>query len=417
MKKTLAFLLAVAMLVALAAGCSGKNADKVIPAAAFQTQSELILPMKAELNSGDYLTYGGHQFETSKKLEKMAKMIVKENDNVEKTLYENAYGKCWLFTTEATGGVNSWCLYQMDPANTKNLYIFSGLHRELNTEDGPLDLLVPLHLISDSYIRDNMGSRMELDTHYTCGAEDAEVPMADLFRAFYLESGLYSVTDSDYGFTVMPMKGMSLQLQFIFEENADGAWFTIKDVTYREPKPTENVSVRWLEDGMDEAVLVTLGASDALQLSGLLITFYYGSGDAGIEYPYIFDLNGERYMARVLWEDDSWSGTASYNGQTAVLNDREAAALAANLYLAGVLSMAESPEIEIDGDVTPMAACMTTTTEVNVRDEPSTDGERIVILDEDTAVAVVGEVDNGWMEIIYDGQLAYMSGDYLRMVG
>ena len=154
----------------------------------------------------------------------MAKMIVKENDNVEKTLYENAYGKCWLFTTEATGGVNSWCLYQMDPANTKNLYIFSGLHRELNTEDGPLDLLVPLHLISDSYIRDNMGSRMELDTHYTCGAEDAEVPMADLFRAFYLESGLYSVTDSDYGFTVMPMKGMSLQLQFIFEENADGTY-------------------------------------------------------------------------------------------------------------------------------------------------------------------------------------------------
>ena len=82
MKKQLALWLALVLLVSVLAGCSGKSTDTGIPAAAFSTQSVLTLPLKAELNSGDYLTYGGHQFISKKSLSKMADLIVKNNENV-----------------------------------------------------------------------------------------------------------------------------------------------------------------------------------------------------------------------------------------------------------------------------------------------------------------------------------------------
>ena len=142
MKKQLALWLALVLLVSVLAGCSGKGSDTGIPAAAFSTQSVLTLPLKAELNSGDYLTYGGHQFISKKSLSKMADLIVKNNENVTSAEFKNAYGSCWLFSREVTGGVDSWCLYQQDPANIKNSYIFSGMHRELTTQDGAMELLL-----------------------------------------------------------------------------------------------------------------------------------------------------------------------------------------------------------------------------------------------------------------------------------
>ncbi len=412
MKKTVALLLAVVMIVLVFAGCSGKK-DNTIPAAAFYTENVLSLPMKTELNSGDYLTYGGHQFQSKTKLDKMAKQILRANDDVQSAAYTNAYGKCWLFTAESTGGKDSWCLYQQDPANTKNLYIFSGMHRELNTVDGVMDLLLPLHLISDSYIRDNMGSRLELDAGYSCGAEKVEASMQELFRAFYQESGLYSVSDSENGFVLMPNQGMRLELQFSFTQRDDTDWFTISDITYREPVPTENVTVRWVDES-GSPINVTPNSYDALQMSSLLISLPYGSGTAMIDYPYAFDLDGEVYMARLIWENDTWSGTAAWNGQTAALSSREAAELAALLWHCGVVPTDESAAEDV-GDVTPLAVCMTTTNEVNVRSKPGTDGERIVIMPNDAPMAVVGEV-NGWYQILFGGRLAYMSGDYLRTV-
>ena len=155
MKKMIALLLAAVLLVSVFAGCSKKKADSGIPAAAFYTGTVLRLPLKAELNEGDYVSYGGHQFTSSKKLAKMAELISKNNDTVTAAAYTNAHGACWLFSQQTTSGMEYWCLYQSDPGNTKNQYIFSGMHRILSLSGGDLDMLLPLHLISDSGIRDN----------------------------------------------------------------------------------------------------------------------------------------------------------------------------------------------------------------------------------------------------------------------
>lgn len=107
----------------------------------------------------------------------MAKLITKNNENVTAANYDNAYGSAVLFTRDTGSGVESWCLYQQDPTHISNWYVFMGCHREVSMPDGILDMLLPLHLISDSYLRDNMGSRLALDTAYACGAKSAEATM------------------------------------------------------------------------------------------------------------------------------------------------------------------------------------------------------------------------------------------------
>lgn len=184
-----------------------------IPAAAFSSGNVLTLPVKATLNEGDYVSYGGHQFTSTKALSKMADLITKNNDTVTAASYTNAHGDCWLFSKQTTTGTDYWCLYQSDPGGAKNQYIFSGMHRilTLSAGEGDLDLLMPLHLISDSYIRDNMGSRLTLDKEYSCGVQEADSTVAELFRAFYQSAGLYRITASGDGFT-LALNDVSSQL-------------------------------------------------------------------------------------------------------------------------------------------------------------------------------------------------------------
>ena len=145
-----AVVLLAVVLIVIISSCSKKNQGAGITAQAFSTGSELTLPVNAELNSGDYVSYGGYQFETGTKLAKMAKLITKNNENVTAASYDNAYGSAYLFTRDTGSGVESWCLYQKDPAHISKWYIFMGNHREVELADGTLDLLLPLHLISDS---------------------------------------------------------------------------------------------------------------------------------------------------------------------------------------------------------------------------------------------------------------------------
>ena len=93
-----AVVLLAVVLIVIISSCSKKNQGAGITAQAFSTGSELTLPVNAELNSGDYVSYGGYQFETGTKLAKMAKLITKNNENVTAASYDNAYGSAYLFT-------------------------------------------------------------------------------------------------------------------------------------------------------------------------------------------------------------------------------------------------------------------------------------------------------------------------------
>lgn len=154
----------------------------------------------------------------------MSKLVTKNNDGVTAESFTNSYGTCAVFTkANESGGTDTWCLYAKDPQNTKNWYIFMGEHRELALESGTLDLLLPLHLITDAELLDTMFATLQPGTPYTCGLDklpDGQT-LSSLFRTFYETSGLYTVTGSDSGFTLVP-RGGAQQLTFQFDEQ-DGS--------------------------------------------------------------------------------------------------------------------------------------------------------------------------------------------------
>lgn len=89
-KKTLLTLVAilvvfVAVIVIISKSCSAVP-DTTVTAQAFSTQTELKLPLSVKLNEGDYLSYGGYQFETSKKIASLVKTITKNNDGDRKSV-------------------------------------------------------------------------------------------------------------------------------------------------------------------------------------------------------------------------------------------------------------------------------------------------------------------------------------------
>lgn len=56
---------------------------------------------------------------------------------------------------------------------------------------------------------------------------------------------------------------------------------------------------------------------------------------------------------------------------------------------------------------------MYVTTGLNVRTEPSADGDVVTVLERGVEVQITGETDDQWVEIIYDGEATWVSGDYL----
>ena len=144
-----ALVLLVLIIVLVARGCS-KSSDTVIKAKAFSTGTTIDLPLSAELNESDFVSYGGYQFTTKKKLSALNKLIVKNNDGITAATYTNSYGECGVYTKpNESGGTDSWCLYVKDPKNTnEKWYFFMGEHREIALDSGTLDMLLPLHLIT-----------------------------------------------------------------------------------------------------------------------------------------------------------------------------------------------------------------------------------------------------------------------------
>lgn len=422
MKKTFALLLAMAMLVCLFAGCSGSSGG-ALQARAFGSDQTLLLDVKAEVNGGDFVSYGGYQFETGKKLDAMQKLITKKNEGIASAVFENDYGPCWLFSKEDGSVTHYWCLYQKEPQNIKNWYIFVGAHRELRLDNENYDLLLPLHLISDSYVRDNMANRLELDTAYACGLKDAENTMEELFYSFYASSGLYTITASDNGFLLTSRQAGAQQLQFTFNETDSGSWFTISVPAPAEPEPSATASVSYIPpDGTDE-VTYELGEAEALSLSAMLLGLdYSGEGDLSesiqLEPTYSVAIGDQTYSIDCTWTDDTWDGHAGNGEGYADLNPNEAClcmgAVNANASAFDALTTSDKWPADLDAEITPYGACMVVTaTSLNVRENPSTNGDIVQSLPQSTLVAVSGKTNNGWYCIYIDGQYAFVSADYL----
>lgn len=413
MKKAVVYVLAFAMLLTLLAGCKS-NSGPGVKAQAYFTAAELTLPVAAELNEGDYVSYGGYSFENKKNISKLAQLVQKNNDGITAEEFTNAYGKCWLFCREEGGSVDSWCLYEQDPANIKNWFIFSGLYRELVTDEGSFRLMLPLHLISDSYIRDNMQNHITVGSGYACGCEGKEDSLASQFRAFYEASGLFMVGDAENGFTVVSPEMPDMTLLFRFEEQDGSGTFYIEDVTEREPEPTDNVTVRWVADADAEAVDAALSADDALALSSVLISIEYVAEDPEIEYPYSFNVDGETYAARLLWENDKWNGSVCRSHKTSTLTTAQASVIAACMYNSGVLGPMSEAQSALGEELLRVSTAMKTVTEVNLRAEPSTSATIIKTMAEGDVVAVSGKTDK-WYQIIFGDTIGYMSADYLQL--
>ena len=417
-----ALALLILIIVLIARGCSA-GSDTVIQAKAFSTGTTLDLPLSADLNNGDFVSYGGYHFQTKKKPAAMAKLITKNNEGVTAASYTNSYGTCWVFTkpTDA-GGTDSWCLYESDPQNTPGIYIFMGEHREIALESGALDMLLPLHLITDASLRDAMYATIQPGTVYTCGVDklaDGET-LASAFRAFYEASGLYTVTSSDKGFTLVP-RGGAQQLIFQFDEqDANGqptGQFMISVPQNTEPQPATSATVAHGEDDP-----VTLGEEDSVALSTILLQANYKKTGKTADYTYTVDLDGQSYDVALSWKDNTWNGTVRYNSQVAILTARSSctvAAIFASNSVGGTPTRdtAKWPTDVQELSVTPMAESMATTNDVNVRSAPSTNSTILMTMPSDNVVAVIGITSDGeWYEVWYNEVCAYMSAQYVKAI-
>ena len=417
-KKILALALALTLLAGLLAGCSGK-AGSGIQARAFGSDETLTLNVKADVNSGDFVSYGGYQFESGKKLDAMQKLIIKNNEGVSGALFENEYGPCWLFTKEDGSVTHYWCLYQKEPLNIKDWYIFVGAHRELRLNGQNYDLLLPLHLISDSYLRDNMANRLELDTAYACGLTETQNTMQELFYSFYASSGLYTVTGNEQGFLLTGRQSGAQQLQFSFDESGGTGWFTISVPVPEEPEPSAVASVEY---GVGEDALTRdLPENDALALSEMLLNANFSGDPASMpasEPSYTAIIGDDRYGVDLVWTDNTWDcgifyGDSGYATFTTEQACRVAGIFGANRLFTPDESVSDWPA-DLDTEITPMGACMiVTATSLNVRSFPSTNGGILQSLPQNTAVAVCGKTANNWYEIVLNGIYAYVSADYL----
>lgn len=413
----------VVVIVAVAKGCSAKPENPIL-AQAFQSKSELMLPVDTTLNSGDFLAYGGYQFETKKSLSAMEKLVVKNNENVTSTTYTNAAGSCCVFTRPGDVGTDQWCLYQKDPNLAKNLFIFMGMQREVSMPDGKLSILLPLHLISDSDLRDNMGACLELGKAYTCGLDkmDGDQTLAGMFRGFYEESGKYVVISSSVGFSMYPKADSSRELIFSFDE-ADGAGKFVVTVPV-EPEPEPSAVAEVLSFAVEGAAPVSLPEGSAIELSDLVLHQSFQPGEPfedAVEYA--LSINGDVYDLVKSWQADSWSVrlTSQSTGAAAKLSTKDSCTVMAILGASGVPGVPTRDVSDWAGDVdtafSPSPAHMVTTADVNVRTLPATNGSQILMtMPNGSSVAVVARNAAGWCEIWYNNRLAYMKADYLKLV-
>jgi hypothetical protein len=57
-----------------------------------------------------------------------------------------------------------------------------------------------------------------------------------------------------------------------------------------------------------------------------------------------------------------------------------------------------------------------TSTKVNIRDSASTDAKVLATVEADTTFDIIDVQSDGWTKILYDGQEAYISSDYVILI-
>ena len=412
----------IVVVIAVARSCSALP-ENPIRAQAFSTKTELLLPVEATLNEGDFLAYGGYQFETKKSLSAMEKLVLKHNENVTSATYGNAAGSCCVFTRQNEFGKDSWCLYQKDPNLAKNLFVFMGMHRDVGLEDGSYSILLPLHLISDSSLRDNMGAQLELGKTYTCGLDQFEEgqTIAGLFQGFYEESGLYVVLSNPVGFTMYPKTDSTRELIFSFDEAGGVGKFLITVPVEPEPEPSASALVQYL--GSENTDPVTLPERDSLRLSELLMNLTFQPGESPEDVAeYLVEANDSLYSITKSWQNDTWSvRVEDGEGGSAKLNAKDSctvmAIIGANLEAGTPTRDIAGWAGDVDTNFSYSASHMVTTADVNVRSVPATNGSQVLMtMPQSSSVAVIARNAAGWCEIWYNNRLAYMKVDYLKTV-
>ena len=240
-----------------------------------------------------------------------------------------------------------------------------------------------------------------------------------MFRAFYEASGLYTVTTSDKGFTLVP-RGGAQELMFQFDEQDTNGQFMITVPQAAEPQPSTSAVVTY---GSDHPV--TLPESDAAALSTVLLQANYKKTGKTADYRYSVDLGGQIYEVALDWKDNTWNGSVRYNGQVAMLVTKSSCTVAsifASNHLGGTpeRDTAKWPADVQELAITPKAESMATTNDVNVRSAPSTNSEVFMTMPTDTVVAVTGvsdETDDGaWYEIWYNEVCAYLNAKYVKSI-
>lgn len=71
------------------------------------------------------------------------------------------------------------------------------------------------------------------------------------------------------------------------------------------------------------------------------------------------------------------------------------------------------PDADQPVDATPQQKTVYAIASVNVRSGPGTNFEWVGHVDEGSSIIAVGEVENEWQKVIYDGQTAYIKAEYL----
>ena len=176
--KRLLFLMGV--LVLLLCGCDGASWENNICAKSYPQEAVLTIPFGARVNQGDYLAYGGYRFTAEPGVvQNVNNWAVLQGMSVQ--MFEDSIGSGVVIENEG----NYFFLGAL-ACEEDDIYEFSGMQRSIKTYKGSIPVLLPLHLVSDPFIRSSMSARIESGECYKIKDNVTDLnETVEQFFAFY----------------------------------------------------------------------------------------------------------------------------------------------------------------------------------------------------------------------------------------